>query len=189
MLRAPRWAARLLCLGSCLLPGRALHAQGEPLTRGQEVRIFVTGVAGAFEGRLIGVNPQSVTVQLENGTAFTLQTPQIQRAEVLGSRTNVRRGAVIGGGVGLAAGVAWAIASRDDCLDAGGFCADPGDHFEEWKLVVPALAGAAAGALVGHYIQSPSWVPGLVPGPTAGGGVGVGWRLPVGPGPARPRGA
>lgn len=164
MRRAPRRAARLLCFGWCLLPGAALTGQGAPLTRGQEVRIFVTGVAGAFEGRLLGVNAQSVTVQVQNGTAFTLPTPQIQRAEVLGSRTNLRRGAIIGAGVGVGTGVAWAVV----------------DRFEEWRLIVPALAGAAAGALVGNSIDSPQWLPGLLPNP-ADGDFAFGWRMATGP--------
>lgn len=180
---ASGWAASLLCLGRCLAPGAPLHAQ-EPLTPGREVRILVRGVAGAFEGRLLGVNPQSVTVALQNGTAFTLQTGQILRSEVLSSRTNMRRGAMLGGGVGIGAGVAWTISSRDDCRDAAGYslCDDPGDHFDEWKLAVPALVGAAAGALVGHHIESPTWVPGVLPSPSTDGTVGLGltWRLPFG---------
>jgi hypothetical protein len=154
---------------------------------GREVRIFVRGVAGAFEGRLLGVNAQSVTVALQNGTAFTLQTAQIQRSEVLGTRTNMRRGAVLGMGVGLGAGLAFAISSRENCQATGGFCDDPGDHFDEWKLVVPALAGTAAGALVGHFIETPRWVPGLLPSPpTDGVGVALAWRVPSGPRGPRP---
>ncbi|MEQ1856506.1 MAG: hypothetical protein ABL963_08550 [Longimicrobiales bacterium] len=177
----PHGAAAVLGFLAWLGPGVA-YAQAEPLTSGREVRVFARGVAGSFDGILVSVTPNAITLRQRDGSIFTLQATQIQRAEVLGSRTNARRGGVIGGALGLAAGVGLAISSRGDCRDSGGFCDDPGDHFNEWHLVVPAVAGAAAGALVGHFLHSPRWVPGVFVGATTAGGAdfGFAWSLQVG---------
>jgi len=76
-----------------------------------------------------------------------------------------------------------AVASRDDCLDASGFCPSPGESFEEWKLAVPAAASAAVGGLVGYFVRTPAWVPGFLPAPSADAGMALGlsWSLPIGP--------
>jgi hypothetical protein len=175
---SPRWASALAALSFAAAPQGAVTAQAEPLETGREVRLFVRGVAGSFEGVLTGVRADAVTLVLRDGSFFTLQTRQVERSEVLGMRRNTTRGALVGLGVGLGVGIALAVTSRDAC---DGFCADPGDHFDEWQLVWPALAGAAGGALVGRLIRTPRWVPGFLPGSTPdGGGVALRWSLPVG---------
>jgi hypothetical protein len=181
VLSAPRWAAGLLGLVAWLGPATSVRAQAEPLAPGREVRLFVRGVAGSFDGRLTGLTPNALTLVQRDGSVFTLNPAQVDRSQVLGTRTNARRGALMGLGVGAGAGVWLAIASRNECLETSGFCDDPGDHFNEWHLVLPAVAGAAAGALVGHFIETPTWVPGFLPGAPSSDGFALSWTLPAGP--------
>jgi hypothetical protein len=165
-------------LVSCLGSGTAVRAQAEPLAPGREVRLFVRGVAGSFDGRLTGLTPSALTLVQRDGSVFTLDPRQIDRAEVLGSRPNTRRGAVVGLGVGIGVGVWLAITSSPECQESLGLCDNPGDRFNEWHLVIPAIAGAAAGAVVGRFVESPSWVPGFLPSvPSAGGGFALLWTV------------
>jgi hypothetical protein len=157
------------------------YAQTEALAPGREVRLFVRGVIAPFEGTLTSARPDALTLTLLDGSEFTISPAQLQRSEVLSSRTNARWGAMAGGGIGLGIGVFLVIQARNDCdRDAYGVCDEFGTHFDEWRLVIPSVAGIAAGALVGHFIRSPTWVPGFVSGASDGAGLGLAWAIPVG---------
>jgi hypothetical protein len=158
-------------------------AQAEPLTPGREVRLYMQGVIAPFEGTLTANAPDALTVTLLDGSEFTLSPEQLQRAEVLGTRRNVVRGAMAGGVLGIVAGVWLVVEARDDCSrDLSGFCNAFGDSINEWHLVAPPLAGATAGALVGYFIRTPRWVPGLLPLASLNGRVGLAatWTVPLG---------
>ncbi|MBM4183818.1 MAG: hypothetical protein FJ207_06270 [Gemmatimonadetes bacterium] len=108
MRRAPRWAAGLCFVWSCLWQGAALHAQAPELLRpGREVRVYVTGVAGVFESALMSASANAVTLRQRDGSIFTLQATQIQRSEVLATKRNTKAGAILGAGVGLGVGIWW----------------------------------------------------------------------------------
>ena len=182
-------AVGLLALGlwACLAP--AAYAQAEALAPGRDVQLFVRGVIAPFEGRLTAVEPDGLTLTLLDGSVFTIAPAQLQRSFVLGSRRNVRRGGVIGGALGLAVGVGMLVGSRNTCTgQPSGYCDTFGDAFHAWHLIVPPLAGAAAGGLVGYFVQTPRWVPGFLSQPSADGDVGLGlaWSVPLGPQSGRP---
>lgn len=173
----PRRSIGLAVLCCALVLPTASAAQGEPLATGREVRLFVRGVAGTFEGVLTGIRPDALTLVLRDGSFFTLQTQQVERSQVLGMRRNTKRGALVGLGVGVVAGVALAVSSETGCLENSGFC----DHFEEWELILPPVVGAGLGVTVGWYVQTPRWVPGFMPASAPGdGGFALRWSLPAG---------
>ncbi len=141
------------------------------------------GVIAPFEGTLTATSAEALTLTLLDGSEFTLAQDQLRMAEVLGTRRNARRGAFAGGVIGIVAGVWLVVDSRDDCnRDASGFCNAFGESINEWHLVLPPAAGAAAGAVVGHFIQTPRWVPGLLPLASLDGRVGLAatWAVPLG---------
>ncbi len=138
------------------------------------------GVAAVFEGTLASVGGEELAITLLDGSDFTISLEQIERAEVLTRRRNTLRGAIVGGGVGLGVGVALVVSDRNDTgpADAGN---DFGTTFDAWKLILPAVSGAAAGALVGHLIRTPLWTPAVVPGVgTSPGGFALVWSVPHG---------
>ena len=173
----------LLALGLWFGVPSAAYAQEEALTPGREVHLFIRGVIAPFEGTLTAVEPDGLTLTLLDGSVFTISPSQLQRSEVLGSRRNVRRGSFMGGALGLGVGVGWVVASRNDCPgQPSGYCDSFGNSFHTGHLIMPPLVGAAAGALVGYFIETPRWVPSFVPQPSADGDVGLGlaWSVPPG---------
>ena len=89
----------------------------------------------------------------------------------------------MGGALGLGVGVGLLVASRNDCAgQPSGYCDSFGNSFHAGRLIVPPLAGAAAGALIGYFIRTPRWVPGFPPQPSADGdfGLGLAWSVPLG---------
>jgi hypothetical protein len=158
----------------------AVYAQAEPLEPGREVRLFVRGVAGPFEGLLTSATREALGITLRDGRDFTFTPSQLERTEVLSSRRNTLRGAILGGAVGLGVGVFLVVTdegSPDPTAPGGGFRTE----FDGWKLVVPPIAGTALGAFFGSSVRTPRWVPGLLPAAgAASGDVAFGWsiRLP-----------
>lgn len=141
------------------------------------------GVIAPFEGTLTATSAEALTLTLLDGSEFTLAQDQLRRAEVLGTRRNVVRGAMAGGVLGIVAGVWLVVDARDECnRDLSGFCNAFGESINEWHLVLPPVAGAAAGGLVGYFIRTPRWVPGLLPLASLDGRVGlaVSWAVPLG---------
>jgi hypothetical protein len=60
------------------------------------------------------------------------------------------------------------------------FCDGLSDALSDVYFVVPPLAGAGLGALVGYFIQTPRWVPGVLPsGPNGQAGLSLSWSIPT----------
>jgi hypothetical protein len=141
----------------------------------------VRGLVAPLEGTLLAVGPEQVRIDSPDGE-LAVPREQVTRAEVLGSSGNTVRGGVIGLGVGLATGIVLLVQSTDECEPSfDNTCGIPPDPNEVALLSVPALAGAAVGALVGSQIRSARWVPAFfaVAAP-AGPALGMAWRLPLG---------
>jgi hypothetical protein len=156
-------------------------AQAEPLDAGREARLYVRGLVAPFEGTLLSVRPTEVRIATPDGE-MRIAPAQVVRSEVLGNRGNARRGAVVGLGVGLGVGVAWVVGSTAACEPGPtGACGIPEDRGEELRLAIPAVAGAALGALVGSQVRSNRWVQGFFPqvGASADRSLGLAWRIPV----------
>lgn len=151
----------------------------EPLEVGGETRLYVRGVANVFEGKLTSVSGDALAITLIDGSSFTFSTEQIERAEVLANRRNTLKGTIVGGGVGLGVGVALVVRDRDDTSPTA-LGDDFGTTFDAWKLIVPPLVGAAAGALVGYVVRTPRWAPAVVPsGGASPGDFALVWSVPV----------
>ncbi len=162
------------------LPAGAF-AQGEPLREGRTARLHVRGLVAPVEGTVVAVEPDGVRIATNQGE-LRLGMAQIERPEVLGSRGNTRRGAVIGFGVGLAVGVILVVQAKDDCVpQALQVCGPEGDRFQERRLAIPPVVGAALGAVIGSRIRTPTWVPAFIPlvDRPDGLALGLAWRLPT----------
>jgi len=181
---ALRWSAsRASLVVLALLVGGAPEAaaQGEPLEPGRVARLFVRGLVAPLEGTLLAVGPEQVRIDSPDGE-LAVPREQVIRTEVLGSSGNTVRGAVIGLGVGLATGIVLIVQSKDECETSfDGTCGIPSNPNEVALLSIPALSGAALGALIGSQIRSSRWVPGFFPVAAAPGpGLGMAWRVPLG---------
>ncbi|MGE0158820.1 MAG: hypothetical protein AB7T31_05360 [Gemmatimonadales bacterium] len=137
------------------------------------------GVASTFEGTLTSVAADALSITLRDGRSFTFQASQLERAEVLASRRNTRKGAVVGGFVGLGVGVGLVASDGIDPRAVDGDGDELGRGFDPWKLIVPPIAGAAVGALVGSRFRTPRWAPAVLPDGTRPADFALGWIVPV----------
>ena len=175
-----RSALHALILVAGIAP--ALDAQTRFLQPGDEVRIYVLGVIETFEGVLQAADSDELQLLTGDGAQMTIARDQIERSEVLGSRTNTLRGAAVGLGLGLAAGIGAQLASSDSCdRDLSGICSDFGNTFNGWLLVVPPVLGAGVGALLGSAIKTDRWFPAFLPRASDAGGTlwGLTWKVPL----------
>jgi hypothetical protein len=173
-------AIGLLLIAGWLGLTQAAYAQAETLAPGREARLYVRGAAGVLEGTLTTVNAERLEIALIDGSSFTVSVAQMDRAEVLASRRNRLRGAIVGAGVGLGVGVGLVVRSGDSDGDSvpGGPDDDSfGDELPAWKLIVSSAAGTVVGAVVGYFLRTSRWVPAFVPGGPGPGNVTFAWTL------------
>ena len=163
-----------------LLPGPRGHAQGASsrpdLLPGARIRVTTSAPSRRVTGTLIDVGGDSL--RLAVGKRDTVGVPHsavTRLEESRGRRANYTKGALIGGGVGLALGL------------GGGLLADFGQSLgcESTSctsnlgeaLAIGGLAGAGVGAGVGALLAGAfpkeRWQPVVRPG----GSVGLGLRL------------
>lgn len=170
----------LLCVAFLSMGTPAAHAQGEPLTAGREVRLYVRGVIRPFEGVLQEVATDDLTIASADGSVLTIGRAQIERSEVRGTRANTWLGAGVGAAFGAGVGIWRVVKHRNDCgAGGGGFCDYSNDP---WRLAIPTVAGAGVGALVGWRIRTATWLPGYLPTVAGGGpgGLAFSWSLTLG---------
>jgi hypothetical protein len=93
-----------------------------------------------------------------------------------GTRNRAREGILIGGLVGLAAGVTVSTMEDPGAFDVFYSRRDPsGARYE--PVVFGAVAGATAGALIGALFDVPVWEPLDVEAAPGGGSVAAVWRF------------
>lgn len=131
------------------LAGGAAHAQPPPGPPpvGQRVRIQTSSAETPLVGTLRQVDERTLLVDDGNGAFTSVPTADVRKIELsTGRHSNVKRGAIIGGAVGVALAVGAIIAVCDD-TDC------------EYGRAVTALGlgGAATGALVGAPIKTERW--------------------------------
>jgi hypothetical protein len=108
-------------------------------------------------GRLISLDPDTLVLERfvpgdgGAGVADRIPTDSIGQLQTrIGRRANGGRGALIGGGIGLALGALCAIGYEEDQW----FAPSPGQC-----LVSGAVSGAATGLLIGALSRSDIWAP------------------------------
>lgn len=137
----------------CVLLGAVSSgaAQGPLLTPGDRVRLQTVS-AGLLEGVAAAASDQSVLLD-RNGDRLEIARADIQKVWVRGRAT--KKGAIIGGIVGLAAGVTYGLlitrpesspCDADNCTRAG---------VTAVSGAIGLAAGAGIGALIGSVI--PRW--------------------------------
>jgi len=165
-----------------LLPGPRGHAQGtssQPnLLPGARIRVTASAPSRRVTGTLISVEGDSL--RLAVGTRDTVGVPVsavTRLEESRGRRANYTKGALIGGGVGLAVGIGVGLLvdygrslgcesiSCNQASSLGGAMAIGG--------LAGAGVGAGVGALLAGAFPKERWQPVVRPG----GSVGLGLRL------------
>jgi hypothetical protein len=128
-------------------------------------RIRVTPIGGqSLKGTFKGSGPQGLSYSDETGSLHLLSNESIQRLDMSGGK-NRRKAALIGGAVGLVAGVLIGAATSGDCT---GDCDDPygvgGDGLAEsvatgTGVMIGGAVFGGLGALVGGLFFAPErWV-------------------------------
>ncbi len=140
----------------------------------------MVGVIRPFEGVLQRVGANDLTLSTLDGSTLTIGLEQIERSEVRGTKKNTWLGAGVGAAFGVGVGIWKVVQHRNDCgIGSGTFC----DHGKDpWRLAISTVVGAGAGALVGSFIRTETWLPGYVPTLTDGGpaGLALAWTVPLG---------
>jgi hypothetical protein len=140
-----------LAAATCLLLSTlssALSAQ-EPATLPRGLSVRVTDAAGdRFTGRIQSTDAAALRVRRPNGQVVNLPRERVARLEVGSTRNFQRRGAIAGGALGLAAGLAIDTRSSDDGCGCGSMI--PATPFL-------ALIGTGAGFLVGTVVRPARW--------------------------------
>ena len=155
----------------------AAHAQ-QRLVPGSTVRLFVEDEASPIQGVLESVTPTTWTLSLPNGQLMRIPPADVSAAQVRVTHRNTLRGALIGGGIGLIAGLLFVASSNDCDEDVTGICDVFLDVAKKVVLFGYPVLGAATGALIGTFVKTGSWVPAFVPD-AATGSATLRWSVPV----------
>ena len=144
MERRPLRVHRLLVFALLALPAH-LGAQTNPeLLAGTRIRVTSPG-GESLNGTFEGLGPQGLSFSDETGSLHLLSNESIRRLDMSGGK-NRRKAALIGGAVGLVAGVLIGAATSGDCT---GDCYDPygvgGDGLTE-------AAATGTGAMIGGAV-------------------------------------
>jgi hypothetical protein len=156
----PRLITTLAAVAVALLPVPArtqtVASAGAPLPAGTRIRVTVATSLDAVTGVVLSHRADTLAVSREAaGDTIAVPVGQVIRLDVSeGTRTFRRQGAKIGLAGGLAIGaIAGAAAYRDPGCGGEGamFCIDLGPGLD---IVLGAMIGGAAGALVGVLVGS-----------------------------------
>ena len=182
-------AGLAVCLAAACAPTHVVNTPAPAPNAGDPIRYATRSDSTAFvKARTISLDSDSLIYERfiadpagRSGgwVAGSLSTDSIARLQVrVGRRGHAGRGAIIGGVVGLVAGIAcanqepgWLTPTPEQCL--AGY----------------TLSGLATGALIGVLIRSDVWAPAVLPArrpaqpptpaPVSLSPVGIGIRLPV----------
>lgn len=152
-----RRAAGSLIFG--LLSAGSLAAQyGGALAVGERVRAYSS--RGTFDGRFLSLDTDTLRLApAGRAEPLAIALGTLARLEVQrGRQSAAGKGALIGFGIGAAAGVTLAVATSQTCeegRDPG--CLGPGIEAIAGAVVV-GFAGAGVGALVGSVTRQDRWV-------------------------------
>lgn len=161
----------MACVAACLWPSAAA-AQRLTVDAGSRVRLWAPADGlRAMKGRVHAVVPESLVVVglMPGPDTVAIAMSAITRLQVSGGRrSNWDRGlligSLVGGGLGLVAGVAWSTCEGFLCPDTGGEQAG--------VIVVTTLGVGLAGGLLGTGIGALSsreiWWEAQIPGRSAG---------------------
>lgn len=160
----------LSLLGLVACPGWLL-GQGQPLgadlPRGTRVRVTTIAPAPRVVGSLVAVDGDSVRIVKSHRDTVALPLASVTRLESsAGRRPNYGKGAVIGGGVGLAVGLG--LGAVGNGL-AEGLCETPsgcGNLGQSLAIggTVGAGVGAGVGVLLAAVFKGERWQPVTRPG-------------------------
>ena len=186
---------RLLIAAAAILaivPIPQAAAQSAELDPGMRVRLSVGGLSASgsthsapgetLVGHIDRVEHDSLWVHMDtmDGPIVAVDRARIWRAEISrGLKGDPGKGALYGGGFGLGLGIVGALALDDDChtgIDNFDIC----EGHEATIIAGSALAGAAAGGLVGLLVKTEQWMDVSVARPIVraeSGGVSLGLQV------------
>lgn len=166
----------LLCVTASIA-----HAQPGSPAAGTTLRLTMRGQPSYVLGTVASTSPTTWTLTRPNGSDSAYALSDVALAETRVTHRRTLRGALIGGGVGLAGAVALiAFDDSDDACDGAAFpCIQlPDEGFKAAVLIGGPLVGAGAGALIGSLFKTTRWVPTVVPRTAVGATrIGVTWHF------------
>ena len=171
---------RVMLISTMLTGGPVVaHAQAGSPAVGTAMRLTMRGQPSQVHGTIASTSPTAWTITHPNGSDSAYMLNDVALAEMRVSRRHTLRGALIGGGIGLVAGIALLATEDDPCEGATGLCFDITPETDNTVALIGApLLGAGAGALIGSLFKSTRWVPTVVPRTTVGATrVGMSWRF------------
>ncbi len=156
------------------------NAQSQALSAGKSVRLFLPGESAPMEGILFSVTPSVWTLSTPDGELRKFASGDVASAEVWVTRRNMLKGALIGGGLGVAAGMLMNLGVKSVC--SAEICEALEDEFFSvtWARFYTPVLAAGVGALIGAAVKTGRWVPGFEPQVSEGGSaIALSWSLPA----------
>jgi hypothetical protein len=142
----------------------AAAQDASPLGPGVRVRVSVAASGDRLKGTVQAVDQDLLSVISDDHQLVKIPRSNITRLETgWGRKGNARKGFIIGGLIGVGAGlIACAVSEENDFDDFDDFHYHDYEGCEgaEWAGI-PIAAGAVyggLGALIGHFIKSERWV-------------------------------
>ncbi len=108
-----------LLVSGALPGGQAFTDEAESSSTAYRVRVTAPGFANRpIVGTLIAINDKTITIQGSRANDIAVPAQTLTRFEVSRKAGRKRKGAAIGGLVGVAAGAAIGFSAGDDCGEA-----------------------------------------------------------------------
>jgi hypothetical protein len=143
-----------------LLPVRLRAQEPTALMPGSRVRVHLTTPQPRLvRGRLVSADADSLRLLTESGRdTLAFSTVGVSQLDTTaGRRTRTGKGALLGAGIGAAAGLTLGLAATAE--GCSGFCADPTPGEIAAVSLILGGVGAGVGALIGSITHSDRWVP------------------------------
>jgi hypothetical protein len=150
----------LLLLTPAVLPAQ----EGTPLRPGSRVQVHLADPTPRLvRGTLVSAEADSVLLLKDGGRdTLAFSTAGVTQVDTTaGRRTRTGHGALLGGGIGAAAGLGLALAATAE--GCSGFCTDPSPGEIGAVTLILGGVGAAVGALIGSATHTDRWLPASTP--------------------------
>ena len=140
-----------LLMSGTLQGGQAVADETAPGSSPHRVRVTAPSFASKpIVGNLVGINDGTITIRGSGASDVIVPAPTVTRVEISRRASRKRRGAVVGGLVGLGVGAVVGLAAGDDCGGPNAptlVCIDRGS-----TALAAGLTGGLVGAVIGALV-------------------------------------
>jgi hypothetical protein len=118
---------------------------------------------GTVEGTFSALQAGQWSITQANGDVLRLDPADLTGVERWEEKRNTVKGALIGGGFGLAGGLLMKLAISDECDSGGEVCESLLGWTGDAIVVTGTVGGLLTGSLIGTLIKTGHWAPALLP--------------------------